>query len=66
MKTTNDLKLTETQKKIMIEILLREIRGINEDICKYAFNESVSKSLREHKERVHEIYQLVIASMEDK
>lgn len=65
MKTTNKLELTETQKKIILDILLRELQSINDDISKYAFNKDVSESLREHKEKVYEIYQLVNASMED-
>ena len=65
MKTTNELKLTETQKEIVLEVLLRELQSINDDIGKYAFNKNVLESLREHKEKVYEIYQLVNASMED-
>ena len=66
MKTTNRLELTGTQKEIVLEVLLRELQSINDDISKYAFNKNVSESLREHKEKVHEIYQLVNTSMEDK
>ena len=65
MKTTNELELTETQKKITLDILLREMQSINADIGKYAFNKNVSESLKEHKENVYEIYHLIIASMED-
>lgn len=65
MKTTNKLELTETQKKIMLEVLLREMQSINDDIGKYAFNKNVSESLKEHKEKVHEIYQMIIVSMKD-
>jgi len=65
MKTTNELKLTETQKKIMLEVLLREMQSINDDMGKYAFNENISESLREHKEKVYEIYQMINVSMED-
>lgn len=65
MKTANKLELTETQKKIILDILLGEMQSINDDIGKYTFNKNVSESLKEHKERVHEIYQLFVASMED-
>ena len=65
MKTTNELKLTEAQKKIILEVLLREMQSINDDIGKYAFNKNVSESLREHKEKVYEIYQMINVSMED-
>ena len=65
MKTTNRLELTETQKKIILEILLREMQSINNDVGKYAINENISKFLKEHKEKVHEIYQMINVSMED-
>ena len=65
MKTTNKLELTEAQKKIILEVLLRELQSINDDIGKYAFNKNVSESLREHKEKVYEIYRMINVSMED-
>lgn len=65
MKTKNKLELTETQKEIVLEVLLRELQNINDDISKYAFNKNISEPLKEHKEKVYEIYQLVNASMED-
>lgn len=65
MKTTNDLKLTEAQKEIVLDILLREIQSINNDIGKYASNKNISKFLKERKDRVYEIYQMINISMED-
>ena len=65
MKTTNRLELTETQKKIMLEVLLREMQSINDDIGKYAFNKNISEPLKEHKEKVYEIYQMINTSMKD-
>ena len=65
MKTKNKLELTENQKKILLNTLLRELQSINDDISKYAFDKNISEPLKEHKEKVYEIYQLVNASMED-
>lgn len=65
MKTTNKLELTETQKKIILEVLLRELQSISDDIGKYAFNTNVSESLKEHKDRVYEIYTTVVSSLKD-
>ena len=66
MKTKNKLELTENQKKILLNTLLRELQSINDDISKYAFDKNISEPLKEHKEKVYEIYQLVNASMEEK
>ena len=65
MKTKNKLELTEKQKKIVLEVLLRELQSINDDIGKYAFNKDISESLREHKEKVFEVYSIVNNSMEE-
>lgn len=65
MKTKNKLELTENQKKILLNTLLRELQSINDDISKYAFDKNISEPLKEHKEKVYEIYQLVNASMEE-
>ena len=66
MKTTNKFELTGIQKKMILDILLGEMQSINDDIVKYAFDKNISESLKGRREKVNEIYQLVIASMEDK
>ena len=51
---------------MILDILLGEMQSINDDIGKYAFDKNISESLKGRREKVNEIYQLVIASMEDK
>ncbi len=66
MKTTNELKLTEAQKEMLINALLRELHTIDGDISKYAFDETILEPLKKHRHEMYEIYKKVVNSKEDK
>ena len=65
MKTTNKLELTETQKELLINSLLRELHNIDNDISKYCFDEKISEPLKKHRNEMYEIYKKVVDSKED-
>ena len=65
MKTTNKLELTENQKDMLINALLRELHTIDGDVIKYAFDETISEPLKRHRNEMYEIYKKVVDSKKD-
>lgn len=65
MKTTNKLELTENQKDMLINALLRELHTIDGDVSKYAFDETILEPLKKHRDEMYEIYKKVVNSKED-
>ena len=61
----NSIELTEKQKRLLTDVLLNIMQGYDITITKYGFHSSITKPLKELKEEVYAIFQIINSSIKE-